>query len=72
MADLKLEQPIVNDTNLLRLMFILARNDNLLQTFLLEIQFIRDRPQLTEEEIRREIRHIEHMRRMPYKPTGTA
>ena len=44
-----------NDTNLLSFMFTIARNDRLLLMFLTEIQFIRDHPNITEEQVRREL-----------------
>lgn len=72
---LKLPEVYPNDVNLLHFMFMIARNDRLLQTFLTEVQFIRDRPNMTEAQVRRELRRIERTRelpKMPHKPTGTA
>jgi hypothetical protein len=56
-----------NDTNLLSFMFSIARNDSLLALFLHEIQFIRQHPMLTEEQVRHEL-ELDKMRNMPVKP----
>lgn len=51
------------DTNLLTFMFIIARNDRLLDLFLREIVFIRENPGMTEDQVRKEL---------TYNTTGTA
>lgn len=50
-----LSKPAPLDTNLLSLMFQLARNNGLLLAFLNQIIFIREHPSLTEEQARREL-----------------
>lgn len=49
-----------NDTNLLSFMFTIARNDHALNMFLTQIQFIREHPNLSELQVRRQLS-------MPYK-----
>ncbi len=44
-----------NDINLLSFIFQAARSDLTLRMLLTQIQFIRDRPNLTEAQIRREL-----------------
>lgn len=61
----KLPKVYPNDMNMLSFIFTLARNDTLLRIFLSQIQFIRDRPLMTEEQVRRELKKIESK---PMKP----
>lgn len=64
------EQPKF-DTNLLQFMFTIARNDHLLTLFLREIQFIREHPNITEREVRKNV-ELQQLIELPQKPTGTA
>lgn len=58
-----------NDTNLLSFMFQAARNDRILSMLLTEIQFIRENPQLSEEQVRRQL-ELDAIRNLPVKPNG--
>lgn len=47
-----------NDTNLLSFLFTVARNDYLFHNILLIINFIRDHPNMTERQVRKELRRM--------------
>jgi hypothetical protein len=49
---MKLHKSYPHDTNLLNLMFTIARNDKVLMEFLAQVQFIRDHPNITEQQVR--------------------
>ena len=56
---LKIKHTYPNDTNLLSWLFIIARNDDTLLRVLSIIQFIRERPHLSEQDVRKELSHLQ-------------
>ncbi len=59
---MKLPKTYPNDTNLLSLIFAM-RNDKVLIEFLAQVQFVRDHPNITEQQVRASIERLS-------EPTG--
>lgn len=58
-----------NDTNLLSFIFRTARNDRLLNALLTQIEYIRSHPNISEEDVRKELAMMQ-FRNMPVKANG--